>query len=98
MEFKNYVIHKVHEDKQTLWSAGNIDERAKYIEGNLKKGEIIEADSLGQHIHRSLEKSVKLLRLNGLEIGKNNEKFGYFIHPQSQNLENMRRLFVYRRN
>ncbi len=98
MKFKNYTNHEVHEDKEMLWSVGNIDERADYIKENLKKGEIIEADSLGQYSQGSLERSVELLKLNGLKIGKNNEEFGYFIYPQSQNPIKMRRLFVYKRN
>ena len=98
MNFKNYANHEICEDQEILWSAGNMDVRADYIKENLKKGEIIEADTLGEFAQGSLEKSVQLLKLNGLEIGKGNEEFGYFIYPQTQNPEKMRRLFVYKRN
>ncbi len=93
-----YSKHEIKEKETIAWFAGDMSIRADYIKRNLIKGEIIEADSLGEFAQGSLERSLELLKLNGLQIGKNNEEFGYFIYPPSQKINQFKRLFVYKRN
>lgn len=86
-----------HSDR--LYADIDVNKMADFLKEYLKIGEFIEVDSLGNNINSPsrFERYIEILRLNGLDIGRENKEFRYFSYPPISATKKTRKLYVSRR-
>ncbi len=95
-----FIDCKEHEiTSNETWNFGydNFKYTKDALQEYLKPGEFIEVDRLGRNSPGNLEDSVKRLKELGLDIGNENQEFGYDICPKNQNPNIIGRFCVFRR-